>query len=83
MLSSGNSIGVPGQMKSDPKQLAESIRNNLPIAATVLVDAGYVSRTTLWRLERAGMPVLRIGRRIFVRFSDLTEASATYSATDD
>lgn len=65
-------------MKGDAKILKELISEDIPIAATVLVNSGFVSRTTLWRLERSGMPVIRIGRRLFVKFSDLTSASTEH-----
>lgn len=52
-------------------KIRHQIDADLPIAAAELVAAGYVSRPTLWRMERAGLPVTRIWRRIFVRFSDL------------
>jgi hypothetical protein len=59
------------------EKLREQIANDLPVSATDLVNAGYVSRTTLWRMQRAGLPIVRVGRRIFVRFSDLVSASST------
>lgn len=62
-------------MASDLTKISEQIRHNLPIPATDLVRAGYVSRTTLWRLQRGGMPVTRIGKRVFVKFSDLRNAT--------
>ena len=64
--------------------LKNRIAADLPIAAPDLVKAGFVSRPTLWRMERAGLPVTRIGRRLFVKFSDLTSFRAPFdsSATD-
>ena len=62
-------------MTRKSSKIAELIGDDLPIAVTDLIAAGYASRTTLWRLERGGMPVTRIGRRIFVKFSDLVNAS--------
>ena len=56
-------------------KLAEQIKLNLPIAVTDIVRSGYASRTTIWRMQRAGMPVTRIGKRVFVKFSDLKSAS--------
>jgi hypothetical protein len=64
-------------MSSDLSKLSEQIARDLPISATDLVEAGYVSRTTLWRLQRAGMPVTRIGKRVFVKFSDLKNAGSS------
>lgn len=64
-------------MDCDLSKLSEQIARDLPIPATELVEAGYVSRTTLWRLQRAGMPVTRIGKRIFVKFSDLKNAGTS------
>lgn len=58
-------------------KLHEQIALDLPIAAIDLVKAGYVSRTKLWRLQRGGMPLTRVGRRIFVRFSDLVAAGGS------
>jgi hypothetical protein len=63
-------------MKSKGEKLRELIDNDLPIPATDLVKAGFASRVTIWRKERAGMPVTRIGNRVFVRFSDLTNADS-------
>ena len=62
-------------MERNLLKLAEKIDRDLPIAATELVKSGYTSRTTLWRMQRAGMPVTRIGKRVFVKFSDLKNAS--------
>ena len=53
------------------RKVRDLIEQDLPVPAPDLVKAGYVSRPTLWRMERAGLPTTRIGRRIFVRFSDL------------
>ena len=66
-------------MKRNALRLDEKIERDLPVPATHWITEGYVSRTTLWRLQRAGMPVTRIGRRVFVKFSDLTNASTTLS----
>lgn len=66
-------------MSSDLLKLSEQIARDLPISATDLVEAGYVSRTTLWRLQRSGMPVIRIGKRVFVKFSDLKNAGSSPS----
>jgi hypothetical protein len=66
-------------MASDLLKLSEQIARDLPISATDLVEAGYVSRTTLWRLQRGGMPVTRIGMRVFVKFSDLKNAGTSLS----
>ena len=65
-------------MKRATLKLEEKIAQDLPVPATEWITEGYVSRTTLWRLQRAGMPVKRIGRRVFVKFSDLTNASTTH-----
>jgi len=56
-------------------KLEEKIAHDLPVSVTEWVSEGFVSRTTLWRMQRAGMPATRIGRRLFVKFSDLTNAS--------
>jgi hypothetical protein len=64
-------------MTSNLSKLSEQIARDLPISATDLVEAGYVSRTTLWRLQRGGMPVTRIGKRVFVKFSDLRNAGSS------
>jgi hypothetical protein len=66
-------------MKRDLLKLDEKIARDIPTPATEWIAEGFVSRTTLWRLQRSGMPVTRIGRRIFVRFSDLTNASTSLS----
>lgn len=66
-------------MKRDALKLDEKISRDLPVPATEWIAEGFVSRTTLWRLQRVGMPVKRIGRRVFVKFSDLTNASSTLS----
>ena len=62
-------------MPRDIQQLSELIEKDLPIAVPALVAGGFASRTTIWRFARDGMPVVRIGRRVFVKFSDLTRAS--------
>jgi hypothetical protein len=62
-------------MKRERLKLEEKIAHDLPIPVTEWVKEGYASRTTIWRLQRAGMPVTRIGRRLFVKFSDLTNAT--------
>ena len=67
----------PFEMKKELLKLEEKIANDIPVPATVWIAEGFVSRTTLWRLQRAGMPVTRIGRRIFVKYSALTNASTT------
>ena len=64
-------------MKSKGEKLRELIDNDLPIPVPDLVKAGFASRATIWRMARAGMPVIRIGRRVFVRFSDLISASSS------
>ena len=66
-------------MQSDILKLSEQIANDLPIAATDLFKAGYVSRTSLWRFQRNGMPVTRIGKRVFVKFTDLKKANSIKS----
>jgi len=66
-------------MKRDLQKLSEKINFDIPIAAGELVAAGYTSRTSLWRFQRAGMPVTRIGRKIYIKFSDLQKANQTNS----
>lgn len=52
-------------------KVRQQIDADLPIAISDLVKAGFASRPTLWRMERGGLKVTRIGRKIYVRFSDL------------
>lgn len=63
-------------MPRNIQHLSELIAKDLPIAVPALVAGGFASRTTIWRFARDGMPVVRIGRRVFVKFSDLTHASS-------
>jgi len=58
------------------QQLREPIDNDLPIPVPDFVRAGFASRPTIWRKVRADMPVIRIGSRLFVRFSDLINADS-------
>jgi hypothetical protein len=64
-------------MNCDLLKLSEQIALDLPISITDLVKAKYVSRTTAWRMLRGGMKVTRIGKRVFVKFSDLKNASTS------
>jgi hypothetical protein len=52
------------------------IDNDLPISVPELVNASFALRPTAGCRARAGMPVIRIGKRAFVRFSDLTNADS-------
>ena len=64
-------------MQRETLRLDEKIARDIPVSAPEWIREGYVSRTTLWRLQRSGMPVKRIGRRVFVKFSDLTNATTS------
>ena len=50
----------------------KSLPADFPLPEKVFRDAGIGSRTTFYRWEKAGLPVLRVGQRRFIRPRDLS-----------
>jgi len=61
------------------QRLREPIDSKQLIPVQDLMNAGFASRSTIWRKVRAGMPVAGICERLFVRFSDLVNANSRES----
>ncbi len=48
--------------------------------ASYILRKYEVSRTTLWRWRRAGLPVLQVGAKLFIKEGDIAQFIADQSA---
>ena len=61
-------------------ELVSVVRSELPLPEKHFREMGIGSRATFWRWEQAGLPVLHVGGRRFIRESELTAFMEKLSA---
>ncbi len=62
---------TPGNSSKAAKDPNPALPENLPLPEEVYRELGVGSRTTFWRWEKAGLRVLKVGRRRLIYATEL------------